>query len=77
MKITGQKKQRLLRFLFGTFSATALMFTFQACYGPPQRQYPDEIEDGEVALCDEQDTLNADNAAQADSVYTMVEDGEE
>lgn len=53
------------------------MFTFQACYGPPQRQYPDEIEDGEIALCEEQDTLNGDNAAQADSVYTMVEDGEE
>ena len=25
-----------MRFLFGSFSATALMFTFQACYGPPQ-----------------------------------------
>ncbi|MBR0305129.1 MAG: radical SAM-associated putative lipoprotein [Bacteroidales bacterium] len=30
------KKQRLVRFLFGSFSATALMFTFQACYGPPE-----------------------------------------
>lgn len=29
------KKQRILRTLFGTFSATALMFTFQACYGMP------------------------------------------
>jgi 5-hydroxyisourate hydrolase-like protein (transthyretin family) len=29
------KKQRILRALFGTFSATALMFTFQACYGMP------------------------------------------
>lgn len=31
-----EKKQQLLRFLFGSFSATALMFTFQACYGMPQ-----------------------------------------
>ena len=30
-----EKKQQLIRFLFGSFSATALMFTFQACYGPP------------------------------------------
>ena len=30
-----QKKQQILRFLFGSFSATALMFTFQACYGMP------------------------------------------
>ena len=30
-----QKKQQTLRFLFGSFSATALMFTFQACYGMP------------------------------------------
>lgn len=31
-----EKKQQLLRFLFGSFSATALMFTFQACYGMPR-----------------------------------------
>lgn len=31
----NDKKRRVLRFLFGSFSATALMFTFQACYGPP------------------------------------------
>jgi hypothetical protein len=31
-----EKKQQLLRLLFGSFSATALMFTFQACYGMPQ-----------------------------------------
>ena len=31
-----EKKQQLVRFLFGSFSATALMFTFQACYGPPE-----------------------------------------
>lgn len=31
-----EKKQQLIRFLFGSFSATALMFTFQACYGPPE-----------------------------------------
>ena len=30
-----QKKQQILRFLFGSFSVTALMFTFQACYGMP------------------------------------------
>ena len=32
------KKQQLLRFLFGSFSATAIMFTFQACYGMPPAQ---------------------------------------
>ncbi|MCR4680536.1 MAG: carboxypeptidase-like regulatory domain-containing protein [Bacteroidales bacterium] len=32
-----EKKQQLIRFLFGSFTATALMFTFQACYGMPQR----------------------------------------
>jgi hypothetical protein len=37
------KKQQLIRFLFGSFSATALMFVFQACYGMPQnRMSPDE-----------------------------------
>lgn len=30
-----EKRQQLIRFLFGSFSATALMFAFQACYGPP------------------------------------------
>lgn len=34
------KKQQLIRFLFGSFSATALMFTFQACYGMPKNQLP-------------------------------------
>ena len=34
-----QKKQQILRFLFGSFSATALMFTFQACYGMPSEAY--------------------------------------
>ena len=38
-----QKKQQILRFLFGSFSATALMFTFQACYGmPSQYEFPME-----------------------------------
>jgi len=34
-----QKKQQILRFLFGSFSATALMFTFQACYGMPNDRF--------------------------------------
>ena len=34
-----QKKQQILRFLFGSFSATALMFTFQVCYGMPSEAY--------------------------------------
>ena len=38
-----QKKQQILRFLFGSFSATALMFMFQACYGmPSQYEFPME-----------------------------------
>jgi putative lipoprotein (rSAM/lipoprotein system) len=36
-KFFKEKKQKLLRFLFGSFSFTALMFTFQACYGMPER----------------------------------------
>lgn len=38
-KIKDKKKQ-IIRFLFGSFSATALMFTFQACYGMPKNQVP-------------------------------------
>ncbi|MCR4826251.1 MAG: hypothetical protein K5882_04780 [Bacteroidales bacterium] len=34
------KKRQLIRFLFGSFSVTALMFTFQACYGMPNNQVP-------------------------------------
>ena len=34
------KKQQLIRFLFGSFSATALMFVFQACYGMPKNPVP-------------------------------------
>lgn len=37
-----EKKQQLIRFLFGSFSATALMFVFQACYGMPKQLPPDE-----------------------------------
>ena len=36
-KYLKEKKQKLLRFLFGTFSFTALMFAFQACYDMPER----------------------------------------
>ena len=42
-----EKKQRLVRFLFGSFSSTALMFTFQACYGPPE-VYVDATIQGKV-----------------------------
>jgi len=38
-KYLKEKKQKLLRFLFGTFSFTALMFAFQACYGMPERPF--------------------------------------
>ena len=56
---------------------TALMFTFQACYGPPQRDYPEEVGVDEVELVSEQDSLSAENAVQAeDGVYSMEEDGE-
>ena len=37
-KYLKEKKQKLLRFLFGTFSFTAMMFAFQACYGVPGHQ---------------------------------------
>lgn len=40
-----EKKQQLVRFLFGSFTATALMFTFQACYGmPPQNDFDATIQ---------------------------------
>ncbi len=39
-----EKKQKLLRFLFGTFSFTALMFAFQACYGMPERYVEVDIQ---------------------------------
>lgn len=37
-KYLKEKKQKLIRFLFGSFSFTALMFAFQACYGMPGNQ---------------------------------------
>ena len=37
-----EKRQQLIRFLFGSFSATALMFAFQACYGMPKELPPDD-----------------------------------
>ena len=37
-KYLKEKKQKLLRFLFGSFSFTALIFAFQACYGMPGNQ---------------------------------------
>jgi putative lipoprotein (rSAM/lipoprotein system) len=46
-KYLKEKKQKLLRFLFGSFSFTALMFTFQACYGMPERTF-DTIVQGRV-----------------------------
>lgn len=33
------KKQQLLRAIFGSFTATALMFVFQACYGMPNEDF--------------------------------------
>ena len=43
-KFFKEKKQKLLRFLFGSFSFTALMFTFQACYGMPERTFESIIQ---------------------------------
>lgn len=41
-----EKRQKAVRFLFGSFTATALMFTFQACYG-----MPGETRDFDAAIC--------------------------
>jgi len=71
-----QKKQQILRFLFGTFSATALMFTFQACYGPPNR-YPEETPEDQIAQYVDEDTSAFDNTVQEDNLYTVNDDGEE
>ena len=43
-KYLKEKKQKLLRFLFGSFSFTALMFAFQACYGMPERYVETSIQ---------------------------------
>lgn len=43
-KYLKEKKRKLLRFLFGSFSFTALMFTFQACYGMPERSVEADIQ---------------------------------
>ena len=43
-KYLKEKKRKLLRFLFGSFSLTALMFTFQACYGMPERSVEADIQ---------------------------------
>ena len=45
-KYFKEKKQKLLRFLFGTFSFTAMMFAFQACYGMPERYVEVSIQGG-------------------------------
>ncbi len=34
-----RKKQQFIRFLFGSFSFTTIMFAFQACYGVPENYY--------------------------------------
>ena len=76
MSILRQKKQKILRFLFGTFSATALMFTFQACYGPPQGGYPENMPEDEIVLSEEQDSLSVASANQEEGVYTLNDDDE-
>ena len=43
-KYLKEKKRKLLRFLFGSFSFTALMFTFQACYRMPERSVEADIQ---------------------------------
>ncbi len=39
MKGLQKRKQQFIRFLFGSFSFTAVMFAFQACYGVPENYY--------------------------------------
>lgn len=34
-----EKKQKALRWLFGSLTATSLMFVFQACYGMPNDEF--------------------------------------
>ena len=70
-----QKKQQVLRFLFGAFSFTAVMLVFQACYGPPSGGYQEELVEEEVYA--EQDTLTAENAIPEENAYTLENDDEE
>lgn len=70
-----QNKQQILRFLFGTFSFTAVMLVFQACYGPPSGGYREELVDEEV--CAEQDTLSVENTIQEEDAYTLENDNAE
>ena len=67
-----QKKQQVLRFLFGAFSFTAVMLVFQACYGPPSGGYQEEMVEEEVYA--EQDTLKAENTVQEENAYTLEND---
>jgi len=36
-KKLSEKKQKVLRVMFGAISVTAMMFVFQACYGSPNK----------------------------------------
>ena len=67
-----RNKQQILRFLFGTFSFTAVMLVFQACYGPPSGGYRDDLVDEEI--CAEQDTLSVENSIQEEEAYTLEND---
>jgi hypothetical protein len=55
-KYFKEKKQKLLRFLFGTFSFTALMFAFQACYGMPERPFKTVVQ-GKVSDMETNDPI--------------------
>lgn len=72
-----QKKQQILRLLFGAFSFTAVMLVFQACYGPPSEGLREDLIVDDTVACMDQDSLKAENAVQEESAYMLENDGEE
>ena len=72
-KYLKEKKQKLLRFLFGTFSFTALMFAFQACYGMPEPEMRATIQ-GEVTDLETNEPIKGLEVASEDIGYYAITD---
>ena len=72
-KYLKEKKQKLLRFLFGTFSFTALMFAFQACYGMPGNQM-EAIIQGRVSDMETNDPIEGLMVASEDLSFVDTTD---
>lgn len=70
MKKSRFNKRNVLRFLFGSFSATAVMFTFQACYGPPPGGYGVPVEGKVLSAATEEPVPNVQIGGNVRSAVT-------